>query len=373
MDNLTHTLFGLCLAKTGLERTTPLATATLLISSSLPDIDSVMRLRGSIDHLEHHRGITHSFVGIAVLALLLTLLLKFVDSRFRMRRDRFGRPIRVWRVFWLACLGGLGHTFMDFTNSYGVRPLLPFSGRWFYGDLAFVVDPWIWLILGSAAVWLTAVSMVRGVAWTVAGTGLTLLVALAFREPSVSPAGVQMLPISDVVRGIWFAGLLVIILGALMRWGRGGARLARYSLVVLTIYYFGMWAAGESALQEVRKSQPSDAVSSFAVWPAPADPTIWQSVAASSGALYVRNTRLGQTMQADWQEMAVLDQRFAEALRQSKEGKTFLDFSRYAAATVEERDDGYAVVLRDLRFPLVMRVRLNSEMVVEATDLRWYQ
>jgi hypothetical protein len=289
-----------------------------------------------------------------------------------MRRDRFGRPIRAWRVFWLACLGGLGHTFMDFTNSYGVRPLLPFSSRWFYGDLAFVADPWIWLILGSAGVWLTSVSMVRGVAWAVVGTGLGLLVAFAFREPSVSPAGVQMPPISDVVRGIWFAGVLVIILGGLLRWGRRGARLARYSLVVLGIYYFGMWVAGQSALQAAMRSQPSEAVSSFAVWPSPADPTLWQSVAASSGAVYVRNTRLGQTIQDDWQEMAVLDKRFAEALRQSKEGKTFLDFARYATATVEERDDGYAIVLRDLRFPLVMRVRLNSDMVVESADLRWY-
>jgi inner membrane protein len=372
MDNLTHTLFGLCLAKTGLDRTTPLATATLLISSSLPDVDSVMRLRGPIDHLEYHRGLTHSFVGLALLALVFTLLLKFVDARFRMPRDPFGRPIRAWRVFWLAYLGGLGHTFMDFTNSYGVRPFLPFSSRWFYGDLTFVADPWIWLILGSAGVWLTSASLLRGVVWALVGSGLALLVALAFREPSDISGGLQLLPISDVVRGIWFAGFLIVILGALLRWGRGGGKLARYSLVVLASYYFGMWAARQSALEEVRRSLPSDAVSSIAVWPAPADPLVWQSVAGSGSSVYVRNTRLGQTTQADWQEMAVLDIKFVEALRQSREGKTFLDFARYAAATVEERDDGYAVALRDLRFPLVMRVRLNSEMVVESTDLRWY-
>jgi len=79
MDNLTHTLFGLCLAKSGLERATPLATATLVISSNLPDIDALMRLRGSLSNLEYHRGITHSFVGLAVLAGLLTLLLSVAD------------------------------------------------------------------------------------------------------------------------------------------------------------------------------------------------------------------------------------------------------------------------------------------------------
>ena len=27
---------------------------------------------------------------------------------------------------------------------------MPFSDRWFYGDTLFIVDPWLWLILGGA-------------------------------------------------------------------------------------------------------------------------------------------------------------------------------------------------------------------------------
>ena len=67
MENLAHTLFGLALAKAGLERTTPLATTALVISSNFPDIDVVTRVRGLSTYLEHHRGLTHSLVGIAVL------------------------------------------------------------------------------------------------------------------------------------------------------------------------------------------------------------------------------------------------------------------------------------------------------------------
>ncbi len=26
---------------------------------------------------------------------------------------------------------------------------MPFSRRWFYGDVLFIVDPWIWLFLGA--------------------------------------------------------------------------------------------------------------------------------------------------------------------------------------------------------------------------------
>ena len=168
MENLAHTLLGLSFAKGGLERATPLATTALVISSNLPDIDVLWRLEGgTASYLDHHRGFTHGFVGLAVLAAALTLGLMFMDRRFRLRRDPFRRPLRPVRIFLLAYLGGLGHTFMDFTNVYGVRPLLPFSSRWFYGDLAFVVDPWIWLILGSAVVWLTTTDAARTFFWIV--------------------------------------------------------------------------------------------------------------------------------------------------------------------------------------------------------------
>jgi inner membrane protein len=38
------------------------------------------------------------------------------------------------------------HVFLDFLNNYGVRLLMPFSGRWFYGDALFIIDPWLWII-----------------------------------------------------------------------------------------------------------------------------------------------------------------------------------------------------------------------------------
>jgi inner membrane protein len=371
MDNVTHTLFGLCLAKAGLDRTTPLATATLLISSNLPDIDAAMRLRGSLSNLEYHRGITHSFVGLAVLAGLFTLLLTVVDRRYRTRRDPFRRPIRPPSVFLLAYLGGLGHMFMDFTNSYGVRPLLPFSDRWFYGDLAFVADPWIWLILGSAAVWLTAKSLARGLVWMAIGTGLALLVALAFRSPSESLMAIPPLPVPVLVRVIWFIGLAALVLGALLGWGRAGPKVARYSLVFLALYYCGMWTAKRSAMEQARNSLTASGAISVAVWPEPGNPLRWQSVAAFRDSLFARHITVGRPG-SDWQELPALDARFADALRQTREGKVFLDFARYVSATVEEREDGYTVALRDLRLPVRMSVRLNADLAVQSTDFRWF-
>jgi inner membrane protein len=53
----------------------------------------------------------------------------------------------------LSYAGVLLHVAMDLMNNYGVRLLMPFSQRWFYGDVLFIIDPWLWIVLG-AGVWL---------------------------------------------------------------------------------------------------------------------------------------------------------------------------------------------------------------------------
>lgn len=369
MENLTHTLLGLSIAKAGLERATPLATTTLLISSNLPDIDALSRMEGgTLGYLEYHRAFTHGFVGLALLAAGLTFVLMVIDRRFRLRNDPFRRPLRPTRIFLLAYLGGVGHSFMDWTNSYGIRPLLPFSKRWFYGDVAFVVDPWIWLILGSAVVWLTTTSAARTLAWVVIAIILALIVGLALRHPyDWQPA-----PLSTTVRVIWFAGLAVVIAGALFRWRRFGERLARYSLFALVLYYSGMWAAHQSALREAQSSLRVEGVSAVAAWPTPANPALWQAVARTDETVFTRNINLTDR-QGQWNELPALDSKLEAALRQSKESSEFLDFMRFGTAGVEQRSDGVTVVsLRDVRFDLRMRVELDSEMRVTATEVRWF-
>lgn len=369
MENLAHTLLGLSFAKAGLERVTPLATTTLVISSNLPDIDVLGRLDGgTVSYLEYHRGFTHGFVGLLLVAAALTLALMFIDRRLRLRRDPFRRPLRPMRIFWLAYLGGLGHTFMDFTNVYGVRPLEPFSHRWFYGDVAFVVDPWIWLILGAAAVWLTTTDATRTFLWLMIGIILSLIIALALRHPSDS----QALMIPTAARLIWFFGLAVIVAGTLFRWGRAGERLARYSLLLLALYYCGMWMAHQSAMKEARNSFRSGGVTSMGVWPAPANPLFWQAAAKTSDAVYTRNIDLSNR-QETWQELPALDPKLAEALSKAHDSQVFLEFMRYGTANVQERADGSTVVeLRDLRFNLRMRAELDREMNVTSVDVRWF-
>ncbi len=367
MENLSHTLLGLGLAKAGLERATPLATTTLVISSNLPDIDALTAIwSDTLSYLEHHRGFTHSFIGLALLAGLLTLALVYLNRRFRLRRDLFRRPVRPMRIFWLALLGGLGHLFMDFTNNYGVRPLLPFSNRWFYGDTIFVADPWIWLILGSAVVWLTAKDGLRIVFWLVLAVAASLVVALAFRQPQY---GMAAIPVS--ARVVWFVGLAIIIAGSVLGWGRAGNRLARYSLLFLGVYYAGMWLAHQSALQQARQNPPVENSYTLAAWPVPAYPPAWGSVAVTDTLVYSGEVDLIQK-NTRWREAPRIEPRFLEALRQSNDTRRFLNFARFTSATVEETDAGYTLLLRDLRFPLQMNVTLDRDLTVLSTSARWY-
>jgi inner membrane protein len=368
MENFAHTLLGLSLAKAGLERTTPLATTALIIASNAPDVDVLVRLGGDASsYLEYHRGFTHSLLGLAVVAFVITLVLTFVDRRFRLHRDHRSRPMRPLRLFWLAYLGGLGHTFMDFTNNYGVRPFLPFNQHWVYGDYVYVVDPWIWLILGSTAVWLTATNSGRALTWLAIGVVVSLIMGFALREAS---RGIP--PIPEVSRVVWFVGLGVVLIGALLKWGRRGERLARYSLLVLGVYYAGMWMAHQSAIARASSKPPDpEPVTKLAAWPTPADPTFWQAAAESDSATFSGTVRL-RDPSTNWREESSLDPKMISSLMQSRDGQVFLGFSRFYSAKVTRNGEGYTVVLNDLRFSLQMEAQLDPDLNVRSTLTRWF-
>lgn len=367
MENLTHTLFGLTAAKAGLERATPLATTTLLIASNMPDIDSLMRFRGTFADLESHRGFTHSFVGLLILAALLTLILVFLDKKFRLRHDIFRRPIRPLRIFALAYAGGLCHIFMDFTNNYGVRPLMPFSDRWFYGDIVFVIDPWIWLILGGAAMWLTANGGARILLWCLIGTLMALLVAFALQQPSDRfPVTIPL-----AVRIVWFAGLALVIFGALRGWGHKGEKVARYALLCLALYWGAMWFAKQTAIDQTRAALPAENLTSLSVWPTPANPLLWQAVVSNSETIYASYVNLSGST-TSWKELPALEGKFIEALKHSPRTRTFMNFARYTISNVEETSDGYMLTLRDVRFDLKLQATLDHELAVTSAELQWF-
>jgi inner membrane protein len=61
-------------------------------------------------------------------------------------------PIHNGWLLALAYIGCLSHPLFDWFNSYGIRLLEPFSSQWFRGDTLFIIDIWI-LIALFAGVW----------------------------------------------------------------------------------------------------------------------------------------------------------------------------------------------------------------------------
>lgn len=151
MDNVTHSLVGALLGQAGLKRRTGLAMPALVIGANLPDIDAIFAFQG-LASLPLRRGVTHGPLAWIVLPLVLTAFLVGFDTWQSRRGTRPARrpPVEIGWIFALALAAVLTHPALDWLNSHGVRLLEPFSDRWFYGDLVFIVDIWLWIGMGFA-------------------------------------------------------------------------------------------------------------------------------------------------------------------------------------------------------------------------------
>ncbi|WFL77224.1 metal-dependent hydrolase [Altererythrobacter arenosus] len=181
MDNLTHSLVGALLGQAGLKKKTGLAMPALIIGANLPDVDAacLFWLEG-VEHLGFRRGITHGPPAMVLLPLVLTGILWGFD-RWQARRGTRpeGRlPVSFKWLYLLSFIGCLTHPALDWLNVYGIRLLEPFSSQWFYGDTLFIIDVWLWALLGFAT-WFSLRREKRGGEWK-RPAQLAIAVALAY-------------------------------------------------------------------------------------------------------------------------------------------------------------------------------------------------
>ena len=157
MDNVTHTLFALTIARTPLGRVRG-ATAALVLASNAPDIDIVAALGGSANYLAWHRGPTHGPLGVVGLAAVTAGLVRGAQWYARRRSSLSmasgtslpdAAPASFAKLFAVAAVGILAHVLMDLPTSYGTRVLSPFTWRWFAMDLMPIVDIYLLAILGA--------------------------------------------------------------------------------------------------------------------------------------------------------------------------------------------------------------------------------
>ena len=181
MDNITHSLVGAVIGQAGLKRKTGLAMPALIIGANLPDVDAAcfFWLEGT-EHLGFRRGITHGPPALVLLPLVLAGLLwgwdRWQSNRGKRPKDRI--PVHFGWLYALAFLGCLTHPALDWLNVYGIRLLEPFSSTWFYGDTLFIIDVWLWALLGGS-LWYSLRRERRRANWT-APARIALVAALGY-------------------------------------------------------------------------------------------------------------------------------------------------------------------------------------------------
>jgi inner membrane protein len=162
MDNLTHSLVGAALAHLALPEGAARAPRRMflaagVVAANLPDIDLlyVGVTPPPLGYLLHHRGHTHTLVGLAAQGLALAAACRLVPPLWRMVA---GCARRLWALVAVALLS---HILLDAGNSYGVHPFYPLDGRWYFGDAVFILEPWLWVLLGVPVAWNVAGPIVR--------------------------------------------------------------------------------------------------------------------------------------------------------------------------------------------------------------------
>ena len=152
MDNLTHSLVGATLAELALPAGAPRAMRRTffiagVVAANLPDADLVYTriTPAPLGSLLHHRGHTHTVAGLALLGLAMVAICLLPSIRDTIR------PVR-GRLWALIAVALASHLVLDSWNSYGVHPFWPLDSRWFYGDAVYILEPWLWMLLGVVAV-----------------------------------------------------------------------------------------------------------------------------------------------------------------------------------------------------------------------------
>ncbi len=154
MDPLTHFMTGAVLSRTGFNRKAAYATAAMTIAAAFPDIDVLWAIKGPIAVFEHHRGWTHTLIGVPVEAAAITGVF-WLFHRWRLKRSKPIKqpaPIHWRRLYFFALIALLSHILLDYTNNYGIRPFFPFNPHWYAASIVFIVEPVITFLLITALV-----------------------------------------------------------------------------------------------------------------------------------------------------------------------------------------------------------------------------
>jgi len=265
LDNLTHSLLGAALAEVARPRAASAPPRRLfavagVLAANLPDLDLLYTgiTPPPLGYLLHHRGHTHTLVGLVVQAAVLALVYRLLPPVRRLPPEH---RARLWT---LICVGLLSHELLDAGNSYGVHPFFPFDSRWYYGDAVFILEPWLWLLLGMPVAWMASRVWMR-----LAFLGFLAILPLALsRAGVVPPAAVAVLFAAGLVFG-W-------TLGRLSPRGRAWTAIAASAAFVGVLFGLSSFARAETKelLAPIVRGEILDVV----LTPDPGNPMCWSVI-----------------------------------------------------------------------------------------------
>ncbi len=278
----------------------------MTLAAEAPDIDILGNFKGPAFGFAHHRGFTHSFLGLLLVQVLVVGLIYGIwHMRGRKVKDP-NLPPRWDLLFLFAYLSGLTHILLDFTNNYGVRPFWPFSEKWYSWDIVFIVEPLLWVLL-------------------IGGLVVPGLFSLINDEIGVRPKG----PAGRLAAVVALLGVIAVwgvrdyehrravhALDARLYDGDDPVRVSAYPHWLNAFQWYGVVETRDFfATMQVDSSVPE------------VDP---------EGSMRIRRKP---------EETPV-----TLAAKRSYLGRVYLDWAKYPVVETEQTDSGYIVRFRDLRY-----------------------
>jgi inner membrane protein len=286
LDNLAHSLAGMALAETALQlrgasasQRTGVRSAmyfAAIAASNITDFDFLYLgiTGGKLGYLLHHRGHTHTLLGLIPLFSLIMLMLWGWQSWTKAQWSQ-----KDWRSLALvSAVSLLMHLWFDFHNSYGIHPFWPYDSRWFYGDTLFIIEPMVWL---------------------------SFAIPLYFLMHSRLAGGFLLFVIAISLGAVWFSGVVPWLMIGVTTIAAAALSicakrlntflrpfLAWSSFLLVTLIYFSTGTQVRNHLRSVIQGVEPDArIFDITLTPMPVNPFCWMFITAetdSSGRYVAR-------------------------------------------------------------------------------------
>jgi membrane-bound metal-dependent hydrolase YbcI (DUF457 family) len=306
------------MARAGVRRFSPLATTAVVIAGVIPGIDFLSVIAGPHAYLLLHRTVTHSILGVVLLALLVAWALWLIGRKWE------PEPARFLGLLGAAACGVAGHLLLDLGDNYGEKLFWPFSQKWYAWNLWPQLDPWLLLLLAVAL----------GVPWLLSVVGEEM--------------GAQR------KRGASVSGIVALALVA----GYCGWRARMHSDALVLLYSNTYHGAQPLAVE---------------AYPSAMSPFRWRGVIDTYNSIDIVQMQLGPNPSFE-PDMALTNYKppsspVLKAAENAPGLATWRNFARFPIAQVIRTDTGHQVFFRDLRYTDAGNFWLNPTVTIDLDKL----